>query len=411
MSSLTASPLSKKISTTAGLLFLIFIISTFILDDSKYKTLFYITLPIPALLLIKELLNYNKETLHVFISLTAVLIYFSISTLWSNEPNLIENLKYSLLILLFFILSLEYCKQVKYKTTVKILFYFTSFLALFYLASFIYTYGFNIPVQIRLNLSDILSPSENNPISSGVILGVIFLISLEMIKNSSKKELLIIILTIISTGLLLILTKSRGPLISLFIATTLTLIIKRDTKTLITVSALSFCCLLLLLTTDLYSTLMQRLEQPNYRLAIWKETLLMMENSWLFGQGIGGKAGINIGTGSLAGFTHSHSFMLEAFRTGGVFGLIIFAGFILNTTLQSIKNNNYGLFFAWLIFGMLCLSTNGRFPLMRPNIEWFCFWIPLFLWYGYSINNTNLAEHKTKHKQTTNNKQQTINKL
>ena len=221
MSSLTASPLSKKINTTAGLLFLIFIISTFILDDSKYKTLFYITLPTPALLLIKELLNYNKETLHVFISLTAVLIYFSISTLWSNEPNLIENLKYSLLILLFFILSLEYCKQVKYKTTVKILFYFTSFLALFYLASFIYTYGFNIPVQIRLNLSDILSPSENNPISSGVILGVIFLISLEMIKNSSKKELFIIILTIISTGLLLILTKSRGPLISLFIATTL----------------------------------------------------------------------------------------------------------------------------------------------------------------------------------------------
>lgn len=392
MKTLNPSLPKNKINIIASFLFFIFILLTFLLDDSKYKTIFYIALPIPALFLTKEILNYNKKTLKTFLFLTALLIYFSISTLWSKEPNLVENLKYSFIIILFFILSVNHCKTVDYKTTVKILFYFTSLLTLTYLTILLYDYGFKIPNNIRLNLSTIFNFSENNPISSGAILGAIILISIEMLEKSSKKELAIIILTIISAGLLLILTKSRGPLISLIIATAITLLIKRDKKTLITISILASCCLLLLLVTDLYNTIMQRLEQPNYRLAIWKETLRMMENTWIFGQGVGGKAGISIGTGSLAGFTHSHSFMLEAFRTGGLLGFIIFASFILSTIFQSIKNNNNWLFFAWLIFGMLCLSTNGRFPLMRPNIEWFCFWTPLFLWYGYSSSNSAPVE-------------------
>lgn len=379
---------NKIIHLIASVLFLTFLACTFVLDGSKYKTIFYITLPIPSLLLLREVIEYRKEELKILLFLTITLLYFSLSTLWSHEPDLIDNLKNSLLIFLLLVLSIEYCKTISYEKTVDILFYFTSLSTAVFLITLFYKNNFNLPINTRLNLSSIFDLSENNPISSGVILGVTILLSIEALKNSSKIKTLLALITIISALTLLILTKSRGPLISLAITSTLLLLVQRNTRTTVLILSAYTATLILIVSTSLYEIMIQRLNQPNYRLDIWQETLSMMKESWLFGLGLGGKAGISIGSGSLSGFTHSHSFMLESFRTGGIVGFLIFSSFIITISYQSIKNNENRLFFTWLIFGMLCLLTNGRFPLMRPSIEWFCFWIPLFLWYGYSLKCT-----------------------
>jgi hypothetical protein len=59
---------------------------------------------------------------------------------------------------------------------------------------------------------------------------------------------------------------------------------------------------------------------------------------------------------------------------GGVLFLAMLAFMLNRVTLKSPA------FFAllWLIYGVLCLSTNGRLLLIRPwQIECLAFWIPL----------------------------------
>src|SRR5690554_4641862 len=134
--------IKSNINLLISALFLIFVAVTFILDNSKYKTVFYLILPIPAIFILNGTLNYNKIKLQTLFLLTLTLSYFSLSTLWSAQPNLTYHSKNSLLIALLFIVTIAYCKTINYQNTVKILFYFTSILAVTYLMCLLYQHNF-----------------------------------------------------------------------------------------------------------------------------------------------------------------------------------------------------------------------------------------------------------------------------
>ena len=110
------------------------------------------------------------------------------------------------------------------------------------------------------------------------------------------------------------------------------------------------------------------------------EGYLSKENPY-FGQGLGTSAEIPVvGHGRDFVVGHSHSSILETFRVGGITGGLAFLVMIfcnLRTTVQASDERRFFLF--WLLFGTLCLSTNGRLPIIRPSVEWFAFWIPMFL--------------------------------
>jgi hypothetical protein len=51
-------------------------------------------------------------------------------------------------------------------------------------------------------------------------------------------------------------------------------------------------------------------------------------------------------------------------------------------------------FLLWLLYGTLCLLSNGRLLLIRPwQIEFFAFWIPLLcLYFSTRLANSDLEE-------------------
>ena len=62
----------------------------------------------------------------------------------------------------------------------------------------------------------------------------------------------------------------------------------------------------------------------------------------------------------------------------------LITGFLLNIILLlyslyvglKSKNPVIKLFALWLLFGSVCLLTNGKLLLTRPSINWLAYWIP-----------------------------------
>ena len=129
---------------------------------------------------------------------------------------------------------------------------------------------------------------------------------------------------------------------------------------------------------DLGSIIADRASAPNYRMEIWASSLELISAHPFFGQGFGESANITIRPG--VAVTHSHSTMLEFFRVGGLIGGVLCAAFLWASfsPLRAGKQASW-FFLFWFVYGLGCLSTNGRLPLSHPSIEWFSFWLPLFL--------------------------------
>ncbi|WP_418889731.1 O-antigen ligase family protein [Pseudomonas profundi] len=201
---------------------------------------------------------------------------------------------------------------------------------------------------------------------------------------------MLLILILFSAALMFI-TKSRGPAISL-ITTILILCVFRRNRwdlLLLVVTVVSVAAVGAFL--GLFDILIDRVQSPNYRLEIWAGTMRSLADDWIIGQGFGTPAGIPYGS-SVA--THSHSTMLEVLRVGGVVGVALAMAMLFIIVRGPVHRDN-AFYLLWLVYGLLCLSTNGRLPLGRPAIEWFCFWIPLCFVMYYSLPGSS-SLHKLK---------------
>ena len=378
----------KKLpQTAASVILILLIIFTFILDNSNYKTIYYILLPISILINYKNIPSTIKQHKTAILAIISTLLFFSISTLWSTEPDILDKLKNSILILMLFISTIEASKNINYKQITSTLFYATSIFTILLTTILLFKNNFVIPTESRLNLSTLINLSENNPISSGIILGAIILVAVNKIKESTTLwHLALITLVSSSALLLLILTKSRGPLIGLAISLTILAVLNKNIKTYIYLAFELLLLLTFLYLSNIAEMLSSRMEQPNYRLWIWTHTIQSMENNWLFGHGLGSKADIplyNKKNEFITTVTHAHSSALDSLRVGGLIGISMFSTMTAYLLYKPLKRNHGWLFLVLFIFGFICLSTNGQLPLIRPSIEWFGFWAPLFLWYAY----------------------------
>lgn len=380
--------INKLPQKVASIILVLLIICIFILDNSKYKTIYYTLLPISILINYKNIPSIIKQHKTAILAIISTLLFFSISTLWSTEPDLLDKIKNSIFVLMLFISTIEVSKNINYKQITSTLFYATSIFTILLITILLFKNDFVIPTESRLNLSILINLSENNPISSGIILGAIILVAVNKIKESTTLwHLALITLVSSSALLLLILTKSRGPLIALAISLTILAILNKNKKTYVYLTFGLLLMLTFLYLSNIVEMLSSRMEQPNYRLWIWTYTIQSMENNWLFGHGLGSKAAIplyNKDNELITTVSHAHSSAFDSLRVGGLIGISLISTMTAYLLYKPLKRNHGWLFLVLFIFGFICLSTNGKFPLIRPSIEWFGFWAPLFLWYAYS---------------------------
>lgn len=363
-----------------------YLASFFLLSGSQQKTLFYLVAALPAILLLADLKHVFREHKTALILTMGYLAYFSISSLWSIEGELLNSLRLAFVIACLMLSS--YTTTHLNTDSSKAIRHFI--LAIGMLSSIFYLSiigfkiatieGFSVLSQYRFTLHDLSGFGDGNPINSAIYFGLPILAAFWSYPKSPTKTKALLLALSITCLFVMFLTKSRGPIISVIFTIFLISGLRREKDDLFLLGSAFLIVGASALIFDLLPILMDRASAPNYRVEIWTKSISLINEHLFFGQGAGESANISfVSEGGPTTVGHSHSSFLEAFRVGGLVGGILFFSLLALSLERSFTiSSDRGFFAFWLIYGLLCLSTNGRSVFIRPSIEWFCFWMPLF---------------------------------
>jgi O-antigen ligase len=362
--------------------------SFFFLSPSAQKTLFYLFVASPCIFLLTDLKYLLREKCVQTTSVLLFVSYFSFSSLWSEGGDLLYGMKVVLCITCLLVAihsSMNLCYDsgvVIHRFIVIVGACAICFYSYLIIHKAIDSENFNNLFVARYSLRDFGGIGDDNPINTAIYLGVTVLASWHLFPQCRPLNKLGLLVLSVTSMNLMFLTQSRGPLISLTITLFLVSATRRCKDDLILWGGTLAICVVSTLLLDIMPSITERVNAPDYRLDIWSRAVGLIKENPLFGQGYGDSANIAIRVYEKDVFvTHSHSSIIETFRVGGLIGGFIFIAMILSNTRIRPKTASVGqcFFLSWLFFGLLCLSTNGRLPFIRPSVEWFAFWIPLFL--------------------------------
>lgn len=361
--------------------FLAYLGSMFFLDGSKQKTIFYLLAALPSLALLVRIKDLSRAEPWTMASLLMFFTFFSVSALWSGgDGSMSDGLRFTLYIICLGLAAEASVRRFSVDFIASFIVVVGGFAAVVYwIAIALGDVSIARLLTERFTLRAMVGWGGSNPITTAVIFGLPVLAAWWLIARQRwQLQLVLITLMVLCLGLMFF-TKSRGPIAALCLTLLLLSLIRRSRTDIVLVSVGGFLAASTLLFSSLGSVVAERAAAPNYRLDIWLQAMAQFRESWLLGTGFDHEARILIDNGQL--LTHSHSFLFEVFRQGGLVGGGLFL-LMLGLLLRRAFSQPSGLFFLlWLIYGAICLLTNGRMVLSRPGVEWFAFWVPLLLLY------------------------------
>ncbi|MCK0510609.1 O-antigen ligase family protein [Aromatoleum buckelii] len=354
----------------------------YFVDTNRQNTIFYLSVALPGLLLLgtlKDVLSVgSREVLFVFV----FLLYLVASSLWSGMgvATFFVALKYSfylacLMLSIYLFVSRTSAGEQAMTRFFVLIGFCASLVYLFF--AFRSAPGVPNPLGGRYALHDLSGWGENNPITSAVFFGLPVLAAWWRYPDEKLASKIGLLLLMIACMGVMFLTKSRGPFLALAITLLFVTVYRRNRSDIVLWAVCGVLGLGFVLALDLHSVIADRVSAPDYRMEIWSHALALISERPIWGYGYGSVAALSFGAGDMA--THSHSSILEVLRVGGIAGGTLFLAMVFLAVRKSLAGNAGARFFLfWLIYGVICLSTNGRMLLSRPSVEWFAFWIPLF---------------------------------
>jgi O-antigen ligase len=383
----TKTMMIKWVRLIAMFGFLAYLASFFFLNPTGQKTLFYLLVASPALILFFDLRYLlQKENRIPVLSVLIFLTYFALSSLWSNEGRLANGLKLALCITCLMI-AVHSTMSIRNNSETRICSFILAagscaacLYFLLFMGKILDATEYMPVVSIRYSLYTLGGFGDSNPINTAIYFGLVVLaVWWSFPQNRPLMKLGLLFLALISM-MIMFLSQSRGPILSLAITLTLVSVLRRSKDELLLWGAILTSCAIIILSLNLLPLILARTDSPNDRVEIWLSAVEQIKNNLFFGHGLGHSGGIQLmGTSDLAAASHAHFSILEIFRIGGIIGGFLFLAMLLSITARSlVKSRGCSFFIFWLIFGLLCLSTNGRLLFIRPSVEWFAFWIPMF---------------------------------
>lgn len=366
--------INKYIETWAIFCLVIFILGYFFFpSSSKQNTFYYLGVCVPIVLLLPKYYRQLKPQTWLTFSVLFLAFYLFLNSLWSIHFSLPQSFKYLRhLFTIYCLFAAIFLLLHKYPNCSRLL--FNAFIVIGFFDSIIgivdHFYLYKAPLLTRYA----------DPIDSAMLVGLPLLACFWLIaENISWKKRFIYLFLAIPFIVIMLLSKSRGPQIALLL--TLPLIPYFHAHSLKTfiftfLVLLLFTCLFLLF-SDTYKLIFDRGLSFPYRMEIWLVSLKESFNYFWFGQGASYKALLSISSGEK--FEHSHNILLTIFRMGGIVGVMLFSINLALSLLAGFKQSKSieKTWLIWLFFGILCLMTNGRYPLTRPNASWLVYWIPI----------------------------------
>lgn len=352
----------------------LFLLGYFIFPTTKLHNLFlHVGLCVPVLLILPVVYKNIRPSNWILISALGLAAYLFLNSLWSIHYSPAQSLKYFgyLLALYCLIGGIYFSQSLDADYSVHLL------KAFIVIGSLHYMYGiwehfqeFEEPLAQRYSY---------RPIDEAIFAGMLFLMSLWLIMDQSRwSHKLAILALAIPFVLVMLLSKSRGPQLAFLLSLPLFAYFRgmKIKNFVLMALALFFLTAAVLFFTGTAKQIFSRgLEFP-YRIDIWMISLREGIEYFWFGQGMSEQAPIFVDGNK---FNHSHNILLSIFRMGGITGAVLFMlNFVLCLWVGFKQEKPLTkLWVLLLFFGVICLMTNGRYPLTRHNSIWLPYWIPI----------------------------------
>lgn len=315
----------------------------------------------------------HDEIQHGLSIIAAMLLYFSFSNLWTNDPTNIEStLTHSVYLLLYMAILITILNG-----TQRNLLFASVILGLTILCLYSIAFDYhNILVNRQVSKNN---PGPGNVIDLAGIAGIGVILSLIVFRDKQSRMILIAIPILFGTMLL---TQSRGPVLSLLIALIVTLPYKH-----LRLKHITYCLMMLIvigvavLSSKIGQSLLARFEdmytQSFLRLSIWRHTFELVSQAPYFGYGFNYELAFTNYSGEHIHTTHS--LYWGALLKGGLVGFGMLLAVLSYCGMLAVRRLRDGMRLeaALFIFMLLFYTSQGMFVVGNPSESWYLFWFPL----------------------------------
>jgi hypothetical protein len=185
------------------------------------------------------------------------------------------------------------------------------------------------------------------------------------------------IVGLIIVCLTVLLSKSRGPILSLYFMFMLYAGTRKSKKgvLLLLVLPITVYCIAIWTGSGLISTVIER---KFYRFEMWSVELMRMKGHLLFGNGI--LSDDNLFIHSNIEFIHPHSVYIATIFYGGIFAgclLLSILLFSFHTAIRWFVQKKDALCMCMILLATLLIATDGSKIVTKPNVIWLIFWLPI----------------------------------
>lgn len=225
-----------------------------------------------------------------------------------------------------------------------------------------------------------------NPIVAAQVFGVASLLAWVQSwrQTDYKKSWGLFILALLAL-LPCLLTQSRGPLIALVLTLFLGFVLVRPALNvwLSQAGVLLIAVFAGLSSADFSLELFERGLGLNYRDQIWLQVFERIGENFWFGIGLAKETDLVIADIVMH---HAHNAHLDTLFRTGIVGLGLLIAHLVVLLGYWRKNPQLLPLYLWLIFGVMCVSTNTRILFWQLDAKWFLYWIPTGLIAAALIN-------------------------
>ena len=359
--------------------FLILIAFFFLLPSKTWRNnFFYFFILIPGLFVVwrNNLSILLKSKIY---GLSIILcIYLFLSCLWStgvDAGDLLSNLKYLLCQIMF--ITLVVLLLVKQNNNLKKLLYVLFGAAV---AGACLSIANGIWNHLIPNGRLLFWGSVSHPIlgASMYCIGIcagLFCINNDVKDTTYLKYVEIVGLIIVCLSVLL--SKSRGPILSLYAMFLLYAGTKKSMKgiLLLLILPITVYCIVIWSNSDLISKVIER---KFYRFEMWSVELMHIKSHLLFGSGLLSDDDLMIHNG--IEFIHPHSVYVATIFYGGIFAgclLLSVLLFSFHSAIRWFVHTKDALCICMLVLATLLVATDGAKMVTKPNVNWLIFWLPV----------------------------------
>lgn len=343
-------------------------------DKHEWRIAFSWCVLLPLLLSIKPVLAYCR-TLGWPAALTGIwLLYLGISAFWGPDGHqfAFRTIKYALYIFLFVIFTAymthRFARWLPYWLDSLVL---AGSLAM--AAMMVHQLMLPRGLVLRMEGFGLL----RNPLEAAIVSGILMVVALgRLVESSGRRRYFYMAATFVFLSAML-LTKSRWPLLMSFAVLPAMHLFdhQRGHRVAVTLTACIGVVIAGLVFSGSLDEVFSRGIDFSFRDVIWESVWRDIVRHPLFGIGLYRDEAVVTSAGT---FSHAHNVFLSIQRFSGLPGTMLFVGLIATLLVKAYRagDGTSWCIASWLIYALLCLVTNGFFPIGKPDYDWFMLWLP-----------------------------------